>query len=128
VSDLDLTAAVDAAARAIFEAMWASTAPPCPTWEDVPPPARHHHRESVLPAVAAAAEVIEQQVRERVAAEVEAEADARAAKRDTHRAASEVKRGGGNERLADMHMRTALSFRHEAIGLWDAARIARGEE
>ena len=73
MSDIDLSAAVEAAARAIFEAMWATEARPCPTWEDVPPPAKHHHRESVLPAVAAAAPLIEQAVREQVAAEIEAQ-------------------------------------------------------
>lgn len=65
-------------------------------------------------------------IREQIAAEIEAEATRLAAKRDEHRAIAITRRGEGNGRAHDAHLKTALSFRSEATGMWDAAAIARG--
>lgn len=79
MSDLDLTDAVEAAARAQHEAirqLTASvTAPPTlgiAEWDHLPDIERHFALRAVLEPVQAAAPVIAAQVRERIAAAIEA--------------------------------------------------------
>lgn len=71
MSDLDLTEALDAAARAQYERQYPNTALP---WDVMPAMNRHVAREMFLPPIAAAAPIIEAQVREQVAQAIEAEA------------------------------------------------------
>jgi hypothetical protein len=81
--DLDLTAAVDAAARTSWErhrertagTVPAGTENPTPPWESLHPMGQHTMREAFLPVIAAAAPLIEAAVRERAARDVEAHAD-----------------------------------------------------
>ena len=71
MSALDLTAAVEAAARG----MWGGTPDPFERpreWDDVASGVRHSVREAALLAVTAAAPLIEAAVREQVAREIEA--------------------------------------------------------
>ena len=71
MSALDLTAAVDAAARG----MWGGTPDPFErprAWDDLAPSLQHRVREAALLAVTAAAPLIEAAVREQVAREIEA--------------------------------------------------------
>jgi hypothetical protein len=67
MSDLDLTAAVEAAARGWFE-----SAPFAPPWDDLTPEIKHRARETVLPGITAAAPLIAAQVRVQIAAELRA--------------------------------------------------------
>lgn len=65
--DLDLTAAVEAAARATYEHMY-----PGLSWDDVPDDGRLWWRETVLVSITPAAPLIERQVRDLIAAQIEA--------------------------------------------------------
>lgn len=68
MSNLDLTEAVEAAARGSY-----TDAPgDGPAWDDLPPMYRHQVAEIALSFVAHAAPLIEAQVREKVAAAIEA--------------------------------------------------------
>lgn len=120
MSALDLTAAVEAAAR-VFAADRGID-----DRSDADPIVRHQSAEIVLPYVTAAAPLIEAAVREQIAAEIDAEAARRAAQRDLHRDIAITRRSEGKGRAHDAHLRTALSFRSEATGMWDAGAIARG--
>lgn len=77
-ADLDLTEAVDAAARADYDDARTRAPEGHPhkhiTWDDAPPMVRHGWRDAVLLQVTAAAPLIERAVRERVAADIEAAA------------------------------------------------------
>jgi len=68
--DLDLTAALDAAGKAMYAANIAACN--CggqhPVWSDLTPVVQHRFREYVLPVVAAAAPVLAAQARDRVLA------------------------------------------------------------
>lgn len=111
MSDLDLTAAVEAAALAHIDRLNGTDG--TIEWDRLNSIQRLGIREHVLGYVTAAAPIIEEQVRERVAAEIEAEAH-------THRCVvgESPFEGGtwsdGNDRGID-------------YGLDRAARIARGQ-
>ena len=67
MSALDLTEAVEAAARSLAHEAG------LPAWDDMAPMSRHDLAEAVLPSISAAAPLIERQVREQVAREIEAQ-------------------------------------------------------
>lgn len=102
----DLTAAVEAAA----EAWWtANRMTHEPQWADAIPVYKHGTREELLPAVTAAAAVIEAQVRARIAADLEEARD---------RYITENTDADGVLDDEDYHA---------AAGMTAAARTARGE-
>lgn len=106
MSDLDLTEAVEAAARAWYEAKAAHFG--LRAWEDLDPLAQHAWREDAITAATAAAPLIEAQVRARVAAEIEA-------------------RANGLDPSGDDWPEGGFSAAFAADSMRDAARIARGE-
>ena len=78
---VDLTDIVEAVARAGYESLWTDTVDwnaehdgfdiPTPlAWDDLTPDVRHRWRESRLDTVAAAAPLIEAQVRKQIVAEI----------------------------------------------------------
>ena len=82
MSELDLTEAVEAAARALYEATRAEILADNPTipsggvpWEQAPHLVQHEWREGMLPVVAAAAPVIEAAVWNAAADFVDAQRD-----------------------------------------------------
>lgn len=68
-NDIDLTAAIDAAARAYFEENAPITSAQHP-WDQLTSAAIHQFRENMLPAVVAAAPLIAEHVRAQVAEEI----------------------------------------------------------
>jgi hypothetical protein len=64
MSDIDLTEAIEAAARGWFE-----SAPFAPPWDGMGPMVKHRAMETMLPGITAAAPLIEAQVREQIAEE-----------------------------------------------------------
>ena len=102
MSDIDLTEAIEAAAQAHLAATAVGTAGV--GWADLNPWQQHSIREYVLPMVSAAAPLIEAQVREQVAREIEQLAGTRR------------RHSGG----------TGQAYDSGNSALLDAARIARG--
>lgn len=66
MSNIDLTEAVEAAARGWFE-----DAPFAPPWDVLADGVKHRAHETMLPGVAAAAPVVEAAVRAQIASEIE---------------------------------------------------------
>lgn len=81
--ELDLTEAVEAAARTLYEAQRASVSAADPMislvgvpWDQAPAIVQYEWRETVTPLITATAPLIAQQAREQAAQEIEAYADA----------------------------------------------------
>lgn len=88
---IDLTEAVEAGARAQLAMV---TAPAVVEWIELSPGQHHSFREHALPLVTAAAPLIEAQVREQIAREIEAEAETYGSQSavDTFRIAARIAR------------------------------------
>lgn len=121
--NIDLTEAIGAGLEADLVSFLEQN---CLTREDVLDDASDAaaYRVEIATIVEAAAPIIAKQVAEFIAAAIEAEADRRASKRDVVRAKAIELRKAGDDHGHDAFMRTALSLRSEATGLWDAAWIA----
>jgi hypothetical protein len=106
MSDLDLTAAVDAAAEAWLQQSF-------PDWQGASPYTQNALRKIMLPPIATAAPFIERCVRERVASEIEA-----------HREAVPLR---VTREADDPGRLNGVHFEATRAALAAAARIARGE-
>ena len=72
MSDIDLTEAVEEAARVRYERVRRDRSDSTPPWHEASPIHQHAWREGVLAEVTAAAPLIERQVREQIARDIEA--------------------------------------------------------
>lgn len=70
----------------------------------------------------------EQEIRAKIAAEIAAAANARSEKAGRERArAIERAETVSNDRIAKMAMDHAWALKNQAVGLWDAADVVRGD-
>lgn len=90
MSDLDLTEAVEAAARGSYEAAPGEG----PAWESLPAIYRHEVRDIALGFVTHAAPLIEAQVRAQIVADIESDMDYDVLRNATLATAARIARGG----------------------------------